>query len=458
MKKLPPRIVVSALRGSAGKTTVALGVAAALRERGVRVAPFKKGPDYIDPAWLTLAAGAPCRNLDTFMLPRDRVQRWFAECTDPDQLAVIEGNRGLYDGLDSAGTHSTAELAKLLAAPVVLVLDCTKVSRTAAAMILGCQQLDPACQIRGVVLNQVAQARHESSLRECVKSVCDLPVLGALPKLRHSRTKERHLGLVPPQEHTAVEAVLADAKELAEQYLDLDGLHKLAQQAPATSVADWEAPPPRARFDGVRVGVLRDSVFQFYYPENLEAFRELGAEVIELNSLTAAELPPLEALYLGGGFPETQAAALAANAGFRESVREAVEGGLPVFAECGGLMYLGRELRLGDESFPMVGALPVAFELNARPQGHGYTVLASRQPSPYFPVGRVLTGHEFHYSRPVVLDDAKLAFAFSVQRGTGFGGQSDGLLYRNVLATYTHFHALGVDDWAETLLRQAVLT
>jgi cobyrinic acid a,c-diamide synthase len=458
MQNLPPRIIFSALRGSAGKTTVALGVAAALRERGVRVAPFKKGPDYIDPAWLTLAAGAPCRNLDTFLLQRDVVQGWFAACSGPDQLAVIEGSRGLHDGLDSAGTHSTAELAKLLTAPVVLVLDCTKVSRTAAAMVLGCQQLDPECRIRGVILNQVAQARHESILRECIKSVCDLPVFGALPRLRDSRSKERHLGLVPPQEHTAVEAVLGEAKELAEQYLDLDGLSGLARQAPATQVADWQAPPAGARFDGVRVGVLRDSVFQFYYPENLAAFGELGAEVVELNSLTEPELPRLDALYVGGGFPETQAAALAANAGFRESVRDAVEGGLPVFAECAGLMYLGRELRLGGESFPMVGALPLAFELSPQPQGHGYTLLAVRQPNPYFPVGRVLTGHEFHYSRPVVLDGAKLEFAFSVQRGTGFEGSSDGLLYRNVLATYTHFHALGVGDWAETLLRRAALT
>jgi len=455
MPILPPRLVFSALRGSAGKTTAALGVTAALHARGVAVAPFKKGPDYIDPAWLSLAAGAECRNLDTFLLPGERVKSWCAQQTTEDQVAIIEGNRGLFDGVDLAGTHSTAELAKLLSAPVVLVVDCTKVSRTAAAMIYGCQQLDPGCRIGGVILNQVARSRHEEVLRGCVESICGLPVLGAIPKLRRNDARERHLGLVPPPEHDATAAVLEQSQSLAEKYLDLDALLALARSAEPETTSTWEPWSATERFDGARVGVVRDSVFQFYYPENLAALTHLGATLVELDALTSPELPRLDALYLGGGFPETQAEKLVENASFRQSVRDAVEAGLPTFAECAGLMYLGSQLRVDAVDYPLTGVLPITFELGRRPQGHGYTLLTAANDNPYYPVGRDLSGHEFHYSLPRAAESTELRFAFQVRRGHGFDGEHDGLLHKNVLATYTHFHALGVIDWAVSLLRRA---
>jgi len=453
MQEFPPRIVIAALRGSAGKTLVSLGLTAAWREQGHAVTPFKKGPDYIDAAWLSTAAGVDCCNLDTFLVEPETVRRWFAARTVAGTTALVEGNRGLFDGMDLKGTHSTAELAKLLHAPVVLVVDCTKSSRTVAAMVLGCQELDPEVQLAGVILNRVARSRHETIVRRSIETVCGLPVFGAIPKLRHSRTRERHLGLIPPQEHESREAAVEEARQTVERYVDLDALRTVASEAPPIQVSDWAPPPAETAIpEGLRVGVIRDSVFQFYYPENLEAFALLGAEVVFIDSLQACRLPPLDALYLGGGFPETQAARLSDNAGLRRDLAVAVRDGLPVFAECGGLMYLGRELVVEGRAYPLVDALPIRFELSDRPQGHGYTVLRTQRENPYFGVGRRLTGHEFHYSHARFVDDAKLAFVFKVERGTGFGNEQDGILHRNVLATYTHFHALGVTDWAAALL------
>lgn len=454
MQPYPARIVISALRGSAGKTLVSLGLTAAWREQGHPVVPFKKGPDYIDAAWLSAAAGSECCNLDTFLVNKETIRRWFASRARPGSLAVVEGNRGLFDGVDVEGTHSTAQLAKLLHAPVLLVVDCTKSSRTVAAMVLGCRQLDPEVELAGVVLNRVAQSRHETIVRRSIESICDMPVLGAIPKLHHCRTPERHLGLVPPQEHPSREAVVEEARRVARRYLDLEAIHALACKARPFAVPDWTVPEPeRAVPTGLRVGVVRDSVFQFYYPENLAAFEALGAELVVVDSLRDSRLPEIDSLYLGGGFPETQAGKLSENAALRHDLARAIQGGLPVFAECAGLMYLGKELLLAGRTYPLVGALPIRFELSPRPEGHGYTVLRVGDENPYFSLGRRLTGHEFHYSRPHLIDDTDLKFVFDVERGTGFGNNKDGVLYRNVLATYTHFHALGVTDWAAALLR-----
>ena len=451
-------MVTAALRGGAGKTTLSLGLIAAWKRLGRNVAAFKKGPDFIDSAWLSLAAERPCRNLDTFLLDSPTIQRSFGRHGEARGVSLIEGNRGLYDGMDSRGTHSTAELAKLLRAPVVLVLDCGKVTRSMAAMVLGCQTLDPGVDLRGVILNQVARARQEQVLREAIADACRLPVLGAVPRLEDFPFPERHLGLTPPQEHRWVSRALEKAAEAARKYLDLDALWKLAESAPDFSWEEEggaESPLPEDSFRPA-IGVVKDSAFQFYYPENLEALVDRGARVVEVSAVRERELPALDALYIGGGFPETHAEQLADNLSFRRSLREAVESGLPVYAECGGLMYLGESLRVGDRHYPMVGALPVAFSMERRPQGHGYTVLEVEGENPFYPRGRSLKGHEFHYSRVLSLSEERISFALRVRRGAGIKDQMDGIVYRNVLATYSHIHALGCGAWAEGLVRRAM--
>ena len=450
----PPRVLVAGLRGGDGKTLVALGLAAAFRRRGLRVAPFKKGPDYIDAAWLSLAAGAPCRNLDLFLMGAAAIRSSFGAASGAG-LAVIEGNRGLFDGMDAAGSCSSAELARRLRAPVLLVIDCTKASRTPAAAVLGCRRLDPAVRIAGVILNRVGGGRHEAVAREAVEKYGGVPVVGAIPRLAGPLFPERHLGLVPPQESKGAARAVEAAGKIAERHLDLGAVLRIARAAPRVEVSPAKSSvgtPSR-----VRIGVFRDAAFQFYYPENLEALEREGARLVEISPIRQAELPDVDALYLGGGFPETLAPRLAANGRFRRSLRRRIERGLPVYAECGGAVYLGEQLRVGGRRYPMTGALPVAFRMGERPQGHGYAVLETTGKNPFFPVGESWRGHEFHYTRLERLPGKGLSFAFRVRRGFGFDGRRDGLCRFNVLACYTHLHALGAPGWAARVVRRAAL-
>jgi cobyrinic acid a,c-diamide synthase len=453
-----PRVVISALRGGSGKTVVSIGVIAALCARGSSVAPFKKGPDYIDAGWLALAAGRPCYNLDTFLLSAEAIRRSFCIHSPTGGSAVIEGNRGLYDGIDLDGATSTAELAKLLHAPVVLCLDCTKTTRTMAAVVAGCVGFDPALAIRGVILNRVAGPRHESILRRSIEHYSGVPVIGAVPKLGREIFPERHMGLVPTPEHGwAADSIRAIA-QVASDHVDLEALMRIARSAPPVEpVCDPAGAenPLAPRPPDVRIGIMRDSAFQFYYPENIDALSAAGAETVAVSPLSDSGLPDIDALYIGGGFPETHAAELAANTAFSRHLRELVEEGFPVYAECGGLMYLGEALEVGGQRHAMAGVLPVAFALFKRPQGHGYTVLAVEGENPYYPAGPEIRGHEFHYSRVVRWGGRDSDLVFRMLRGVGIHAGRDGLRYKNVLATYTHIHALGTPDWASSLVRNA---
>jgi cobyrinic acid a,c-diamide synthase len=421
------------------------------------VVPFKKGPDYIDPAWHALAAGSFSHNLDPFLMEGDQIMALVARYAAHADVLLIEGNRGLYDGLDAQGTYSTAELAKFLTTPVVLVVDCTMTTRTAAALILGCQHFDPQAPIAGVILNQVARPRHEAILRDTIEHYCDVPVLGALPRLKCAVFPERHMGLVPPQEHHTAQRAVSTAKDLAERYLDLEGLWRVACSAPPLPAPERLSLSEAKLGEPVNIGIIRDSAFQFYYAENLEALEREGARLRELNALTDRTLPSdLDALYIGGGFPETHVQTLAENESFRKAILQAAAADLPIYAECGGLMYLGTAIKtIEGERFPMVGIFPFEFIMGRKPQGHGYTILMVSGENPYFPRGAQLKGHEFHYSRIHPEPGPDDPLAFQVVRGAGIGGSRDGLVYKNVLATYTHLHALGAPFWAPALVRLA---
>ena len=453
-----PRILIAGLKGGGGKTIVSLGLAAAWREKGMHVAPFKKGPDYIDAAWLSMAAGRPCRNLDLFLMAQRSVVRSFVAAGGEADVAVIEGNRGLFDGGNAQGTYSTAELAKLLKAPVVLVVDCTKSTRTVAAMVLGCQRLDPEVPLAGVILNRVAGRRHESVLREAIEDICAIPVLGVIKKLPGELFPERHLGLVPPDEHDRLAPAIEQVADVARRYLDLDALWNVARQAPGIELDAEHGPMVRVESKPpvARIGVFRDAAFQFYYPENIEALVREGGRVVEFSPLGGGQLPEVDGLYIGGGFPETAAADLARNGPLREALGERIGRGLPVYAECGGTVYLGEKLILAGTEYPMVGALPVVFAFQQKPQGHGYTALETVAENPFYPVGHSLLGHEFHYTYMQSSTSSELRFAFKVLRGHGFDGQHDGLCQGNVLACYTHVHALGTEIWARSLVEAAV--
>jgi cobyrinic acid a,c-diamide synthase len=452
-----PRVLIAGLRGSGGKSLVSIGLTATARARGYRVVPFKKGPDYIDAAWLARAADRPCRNLDLYMMDEERMIRSFDRFAPAGDIAVVEGNRGLYDGMDAEGTFSTGELAKLLQIPVVIVCDVTKTTRTLGAMVLGCQRFDPAVPIAGIILNRIAGQRHEALLRTVIEQYCELPVLGAIPKLPASYFPERHLGLVPPQEHGEVPGAIRHAAQAAAEHLDIEALLAIARSAPQRPVLSdagvHAIPDSQTGVAGdVRIGVFRDEAFQFYYPENLEALEQAGGQLLFSSPLRDRALPDLDAIYIGGGFPETLAEQLAANGEFRNAVANAVEAGVPVYAECAGAVYLGRSLAFGDSTYPMTGALPVEFGFGLKPQGHGYTEAEVVGGNPFYPEGTMFRGHEFHYSHVVALEEDRVSFAFKMKRGHGVDGNRDGICYKNVLATYCHIHALGVHEWARSLV------
>jgi cobyrinic acid a,c-diamide synthase len=456
-----PRIVVSGLRGGGGKTVLALSLVALLKNRGYSVVTFKKGPDYIDAGWLAKASGAPCYNLDTFMMTPEQAAGSFAAHSENAQIAVIEGNRGLYDGVDHKGTYSTAELAKLLDAPVIIAVDCTKTTNTIAALVLGCQTMDPDLRIGGVVLNRVATKRQESVIREAIAERCGLPVLGAIPRLKKDPFPERHMGLTPFQEHTEIEGSIAAVTEIGKKYLDLDGIMKVIEKT-GTLTEGARGKRQEARKeqktidDGPRIGVIRDSAFQFYYQENFEALEKRGAVLVEVSPLKEKSLPDIDALYIGGGFPETHAIALAGNTAFKDSLLAAIENGLPVYAECGGLMYLARSLVMDDRTYPMVGAFPIVFGLQKRPLAHGYTIVEVGARNPFFQQKTIMKGHEFHYSNVLEIEEDGFDFAFNMKRGKGIVDNRDGICYKNVLASYTHLHAVGAPEWADGMIRCAI--
>lgn len=462
-----PRILIAALRGGSGKTILSIGIAAAWKKLGKKVASFKKGPDYIDTGWLALAAGRPCYNLDTFLIPKELVFQSFLQHASKNDISVIEGNRGLYDGIDLAGSTSTAELAKLINAPVLLCIDGTKTTRTMAATVMGCMQFDPEVEIKGIILNRVAGPRHEQILRTSIEHYCGIPVLGAVPKLARQNFPERHMGLIPTPEHAWAQDSIEAAAEIAIRYLDLTVLEEIAYNAVelqstvlkknGDATFDRKGLPlAAAQQPRPRIGIIKDSAFQFYYPENIEALERAGAEILFFSPLRIDTIPPIDALYIGGGFPETHAEQLARNTSFRNQLKDLAEQGLPIYAECGGLMYLGEELVLDETSYLMAGVLPVVFGFSKKPQGHGYTIVEVEESNPYFEVGLKLKGHEFHYSRVIDWRGSKKDLIFSMKRGTGFTHKRDGVSYKNVLATYTHIHALGTPSWARALVQNAV--
>ena len=445
-------MVIAGLAGDAGKTLVSLAVILLARRAGAGVRAFKKGPDYIDPAWLGWACGRPARNLDTYLMGFDRAVDSFARHADAAGLNLIEGNRGLHDGVDARGTDSTAALARALSAPVILVVNAAKATRTAAASVLGCRAMDPKLRIAGVVLNRIASERHAAVTREAIEEVCGIPVLGALPRTEENLLPGRHLGLVAPQECAGMAELEREIVEFAEGRLDLEAILKIA--------ADVAAPAPPAGMaaagggERVRIGYLNDAAFSFYYPENLEALEAAGAELVRISSLLPNALPRgLRALYIGGGFPETHAAVLAANTELLGSIRAAAAAGMPIWAECGGLMALARAIRWRGDRWAMAGVLPFEVEVLARPQGHGYTTLRVDRPNAFLPVGTELRGHEFHYSR--IAEGERPETACAVLRGAGCYDGRDGVIAGNVWAGYTHLHATGTPEWAPALVRAA---
>jgi cobyrinic acid a,c-diamide synthase len=448
------QVFISAAHKSSGKTTVTLGLCAALRERGLKVRPFKKGPDYIDPMWLGHASGHTCHNLDFYTMERDEILDTVGHYAQGADISIIEGNKGLYDGLDLDGSNSNAALAKLLGAPVVLVLDARGMTRGIAPLILGYQAFDPDIHIAGVILNQLGGSRHESKLRAVIEHYTDVQVIGAVAHDSSMEILERHLGLIPSNEQeNAQRQIDKIGKHITEQ-VNLDALLQIASEndVPAAPV---KAPCHIVPLDQpLKIGIARDEAFGFYYPGDLEAMTQAGATLVDIDTLRDTDLPEIDGLFIGGGFPESCMQQLQDNHTLRAAIKAAIEAGLPTYAECGGLMYLSRSLKWKDTCCDMVGAVPGDTVMHERPQGRGYVRLNT---TPEHPWGNMtadtsISAHEFHYSALHKLEQPG-NYAFRVLRGTGIDGSHDGYVYKNLLACYTHQRTTRSNHWTENFLR-----
>jgi cobyrinic acid a,c-diamide synthase len=446
-------IIVAGLAGGTGKSVVSVALTAYLHKTGLQVVPFKKGPDYIDAGWLSQAASRPCYNLDPYLMNSESIRSCFHQHAASADYAVIEGNRGLYDGVDVDGGFSTAELGVQLDVPVLLVVNCTKVTRTVAAMVLGCLELDKRIRITGVVLNQIATSRQESVIRQSVEKFTGVPVVGIVPRQKKDIFPMRHLGVTPHQESETVGTAIQELAELAEKNFDIPRILDLMHPVP---VPENIPVVQQVEESDVTIGVIRDKAFQFYYEENLEALRISGARLVMIDALEADKLPDgLDGLYIGGGFPETSASRLADNVGFRESVRTMAEAGLPIYAECGGLIFLGRSIMLEGKEYPLTGVFPVTFGISKKPQAHGYSIFNVDRDTPFYEKGTIVKGHEFRYSTVLQWDGSYDDLAVKMERGTGFMNGRDGLVKNNVFATYTHILSNGTPEWAQGIVKAA---
>lgn len=452
-----PRIVVAGLSGDSGKTVISCGLLECLRDKGYGVSAFKKGPDYIDPAWLSLASGKPARNLDTYLMGFASAKDSFLKYAGSDDVSVIEGNRGLFDGVDKIGTHSTSELARLLRAPVIIVLNVSKVTRTAAAMVLGCVKLDPELNLAGVILNHSANERHALVAKDAIESATGVPVLGAIPKLSgKSILPSRHLGLIMPGEFQMSMLFLQEAKRIIEDNVDVAGIADAAGKAPSLDYGSFQEDSQTVQEQAgegtkLKIAYFKDESFSFYYPENLEMLEAAGAELIPISPGRGKLCEDLDALYIGGGFPEMNLTSLVLNMEMIVAVKEAAEEGLPIYAECGGLMYLARAIEWNGKAYSMSGVLPITVRMNDKPQGHGYCEAVVDRHNPFFRLGTEVRGHEFHYSR-IVDHDKGIETALSLSRGVGCFEKRDGLTYKNVFASYMHLHATSSPEWVNGMI------
>ncbi|MDH5648101.1 MAG: cobyrinate a,c-diamide synthase [Gammaproteobacteria bacterium] len=441
------RLLISAAHKSSGKTTITLGLCAALSRRGMAVQPFKKGPDYIDPLWLSMAADRTCFNLDFYTQSHEEILTTYARAARDADISIVEGNKGLYDGTDLEGSNSSAALASLLGTPIVLVIDTQGITRSVAPLLLGFQSFDRDINIAGVILNKVGGSRHESKLRAVIERYTDIPVLGAVQRDPQLEIKERHLGLIPSNELSQASQTISTIADHIAKQVELDKLLDIARQARPLPDNFSDTQTATAALD-IKLGIARDAAFGFYYPDDLAALSAAGAKLVNIDTLQDSHLPEIDGLFIGGGFPETHMKQLEANVSLRREIRQAIENGMPVYAECGGLMYLARKICWHDEQAEMVGIIPADVIMHNRPVGRGYTLLEETDHLPWRHAnGEPIHAHEFHYSELRGLSNTA-QFAYRVLRGTGIQHGMDGYVYKNLVATYTHQRHVRKSPWA----------
>ncbi len=446
-----PRIVLGGTNSRAGKTVISIGLMRALRERGYRVQPFKVGPDFIDPSYHNFATGRRSRNLDGFLMKERDIKECFARCAEDADFAVVEGAMGLYDSHDALDERgSTAHVSKVLSAPVLLIANVERIARSAAALVKGFKVFDPGVDIKGVILNRLGTERHIQKARLAVEELAGMRVVGAIPRREKAVVPERHLGLVPAHERAGVEQLFKDLASLVEEYVDVDKVIEMARAAGELEGSKVnELFRARKNTSDVVLGIVRDRAFSFYYEDNIDAFAA-RARIEFIDSIEDEKLPDIDALYIGGGFPEVFAKELEENVSLRNDIKDFCKSGRPVYAECGGLMYLGKSISVGGREYEMADFLPLKTEMESSFQALGYTISKVARDNPISAKGDLLLGHEFHHSQVKLLGDAD--YACEMVRGKGIASGKDGILVKNTLGCYSHLHVLSYPKMVENFL------
>jgi len=435
---------ISAAHKSSGKTTVSIGLSAALSEH-YKVQVFKKGPDYIDPMWLQQASGNPVYNLDFYTSSKDYILKQYKKYQQQAEITLVEGNKGLFDGISTDGSDSNAAMAQLLKLPVILVLDCQGITRGIAPLIQGYLGFDSDIKFSGVILNKVASERHESKLIAAIETYTNLPILGSLHKNSNLEIEERHLGLVPNSEiNEASTRYIQCLKNAVKEGINLD-IFKSNLNKIQPIVINNKTP-------SLRVALAKDSSFGFYYADDLAYFKQAGVELIPFNTLKDKQLPEnIDGLIIGGGFPETHLDQLNHNKSLIESIKQHIINGLPTYAECGGLMYLSESIEYKNNLKKMVGIIPEDILMHSKPQGRGYIKVKPTQDHPWSPEKNTISGHEFHYSS--LKSEAKNAiYSYSMVRGTGINHQHDGIVVHNLVANYCHLRQTDQCHWIDDFI------
>jgi cobyrinic acid a,c-diamide synthase len=454
-----PRVVLGGTSSRAGKTVVSIGLIRALRNRGLKVAPFKAGPDFIDPSYHLFAAGRPSRNIDGYMMKkRDIIGAFYHGARDCD-IAVVEGTMGLYDSIDGIReTGSTGQVAKFLEAPVILIANIERISRTVAPYVMGYRVFDKKIDIKGVLLNRAGSERHAGKAKLAVEKLAKMNVVGVIPRDPRIEIPERHLGLIPAYEKRRLNRLFNTLAELMEEYVDVDGIIKIAKGAkPQKNVREPPVLSPKKQIP-TKLGIIRDKCFTFYYQNNIDAFQAAGAEIKYIDSLKDKKLGDIDALYIGGGFPEIFAKELEKNSRLRNEIYDFCEDGKPAYGECGGLMYLGKSIktREGDE-YEMAGFLPIKTQMFKKFQSLGYVRNEVIRDNPLSRKGATIKGHEFHYSKAKLLKRnlKNMEYIYKVKRGMGIDGEHDGLLVKKTIASYMHMHVLSYPAMVSNFLKSA---
>ncbi|HOV78675.1 MAG TPA: cobyrinate a,c-diamide synthase [Bacillota bacterium] len=447
MKKRP-RILIAGTQSGVGKTTISAAVMSCLTKRGYKVQPYKAGPDYIDPGYHFAATGRTSRNLDCWMMSEDTVREVFLRASYDADISVIEGVMGLYDGVGSTALGSTAHVARVLEIPVLLVLDARSMARSAAAVVLGYIKMDPAIRIAGVILNKVGSFRHYEILRKAVEEVCNVPVLGYVRRQEAVELPERHLGLLPAAEKAELDEHIEAMTAAFEEGVNIEKIVELARSAENCREPEDKVFPDKKLLRRARIGVFRDRAFHFYYQDSIDLLEMMGGEIVECSPLNSTQLPAdLQGIYAGGGFPEMFLNELSLNGPFRNDVKRAASDGMPVYAECGGLMYLSSFIcDFEGREYPAAGVLPGRCKMGKRRAGLGYVTARSLCDSIICNRGDLLRGHEFHYS--VFESDAELTYAYQLSRWGERNSKYEGAVLGNIHASYVHLHFAGCPDSA----------